>query len=519
MDRLDDNIMQSARIVLAGVLKGDGDPDDILEKTARRRDMADDVVRTVGSMVNQALSARMTGAGVQEFRLVDPEGVVGRLHGSLDKAAGRKPGFGLPAGDRSFADFPMDKLASKDSPPPVDAVFQRVFAKTARKCVDRHTQLLTAANQNEIRKRAAFEKELDKLAGQVRRMGDSELHKFAQLTVNGYQGIGKAMLKMVETKTGLPVPRLEKTANTAVFPASPVYAQVGRVVETGVQYKKAQDTADIMHKYAAEVGGFAQGADEALARYMYGEGGKLQDPDTLERELDPDIRNMLKELDARNNLATLMLYDPDLKDQPMPAVVSAYNSAVSSIPELESNPAVLKSMVLQRVNAGNVTDVPQMAQEMKLREGLWKGLESMQARRKPAGEAAGGSVLGPVAMAFGPGKVIKSIKESGPGGKGGGSGDSGGKSGKSAKDNKSGKDGVPAKDLAEFVEKRYETFAGKWHDLWRDPANPAMAITKDEYEKGVDTDYLKELSEKFITGEPIEDPFDKKVLGYFLGRV
>lgn len=69
--------------------------------------------------------------------------------------------------------------------------------------------------------------------------------------------------------------------------------------------------------------------------------------------IDPQVFNQLKELEARETLTHLMLYDTDLRQYELPKLIGAYNRAVSVVPEAFKNTAVLKSVLVQDLESGS----------------------------------------------------------------------------------------------------------------------------------------------------------------------
>jgi hypothetical protein len=509
MNSLEERLMRNARTVLRDVLDGRSSPDAALEKQARRDGMGDDMLRTVGTMVNQALSARMTPQGRHEFDLADVEKVAARMRDVVEvEKAAERPAFRLPTRSCATADFPKVAVQARAAEP-LDDRFARRFRMASNECLERHAALLKEANRREMAARVALDREVATLASQTRRMPDKALHKFAQLAVNGYQEVGKSMLRMVEALGGGGIPSLEKTANAAVFPSSPEYVQLARVVEAGIAYKRSQDVADLMHKYAEDVGDWTTRADAVAGDILYGRDRRLTDASTLEQELDPEIRNMLKEIDARNDLSRLILYDRDLREFPMPTLVAAYNSSVGAAPDLQGNPTALKALMLQRANSGNIVDVPQLAQEMKIGAESRKRLEGLQ-KRLDTGKALAKSddapsPLGPLAMAAAPGKRVTEWI-SGKDGKAKSGGDKAKDGGKDAGKDGKAKGGEPdMKGASEFVAKNRGKFMVEWEKAYLKANNAKTPFSDEDYNKALKVPFLRDVAARFMAGEKQPD--------------
>jgi len=405
-DRIEDRLLGEARDVL-NQLKTGISPTDALFKTAERDNLSDDMVRTIGGMVNQVLSVKLTKEGQLEFPLIDAESVVAKRQ-PAEKTAEVK----LPTGDFSAIDLPSSwSPQNYNVPAHLDAEYRQA-RREAKSCIEKHTMLIKEAFRQTTLAKMALDKAVEDTGRVIRRLSDKDMQKMARLTVNGYQDLGQKMLFMLSERSGRKFPVLEKTADAAVFPAAPEYIKLGVLHDAALKFIDAEHNLDQFMKYAEGIGDLAQSLDEYVLQSLdSGRKDDLTDSDNVEKQLDPDVRNALKEVKTRNQLASLMLYDPDLKQFSMPTLIAAYNAAVSNAPEIADNTSAMKTVMLQRINAGNLADISQLKQEMELgktireKTKLKSDVESNKLKNKALKAEKKTSLLSPLAIAGAPGKA------------------------------------------------------------------------------------------------------------------
>ena len=295
------------------------------------------------------------------FALADTAAIVARIYAPpLEKAAAALP----PRLDFSAVDIgplravPFEKAAKlRQETIPVHSALARLekFASFCQK-VREHTRQQTLIARHD------FNNVLKEAVEQVEALSDPAFEKVAKTVVNGYPKSGPQLMLAIADYARKPLPSLEKTASCAVFPAREPYLTIARVYAAAQKYAKARHVEAVLEKQAAAGSNLFSAFLGSMAAGMAGDAAKKPEERALD-VIDPQVFNSIKELEARETLTHLMLYDADLKRYDLPKLVGAYNRAVSIAPDSFKNPAVLKSMMVQDLESGGVKDPMTMRAE------------------------------------------------------------------------------------------------------------------------------------------------------------
>lgn len=302
----------------------------------------------------------------------------------------------VPQQDFSRIDFKgggMEK-AAEGSPQPVTLPVHS-FAARLEKYASFCGKVLETLSFNVAKRRRAFNKHLEKSARELQKLSPPQLKKVAQAVTNGYPETGPKLLKILRQKSRCHLPELEKTAHGVIFPSEEPFLSIANVYKSAGAWADACNAQAIFEKDAKEGAGmfrqFLQGEGEfghvktaagvsdvyksfagsMLAGKRLGdEAAKAKKEEPLTDVLDPEVINRLQELEARKSLMQLMLYDEDLAKYETPEIVSAYNAAVSTVPEAYKHSAVLKNLMIQNLETGGVKDPFQLKQEADIGKSL-----------------------------------------------------------------------------------------------------------------------------------------------------
>lgn len=347
-------------------------PNDAIAKVAAEQQLGPELIGRMAEAFNKSKSvAYLKQASAADrpkaFELADTATIVARIYAPVEKTAAVQP----PQADFSGADLrplyavPFEKAAqSLQETIPVHSAAARLekFSSFCTK-VREHTRQQTLIARHD------FNKVLKEAVEQAQTLSDQAFEKVAQLVINGYPQTGRQLMQAVAEYARKPLAPLQKTASCAVFPAKEPYLTIARVYAAAQKYARAKYVEQVLEKQALAGGNLFSSFVGALAAGATGEAGKKPEARALD-VIDPQVFNQLKELEAREALTHLMLYDPDLKRYELPKLVGAYNRAVSMSPESFKNPAILKSMMVQDLESGGVKDPMTMRAEATMAKDL-----------------------------------------------------------------------------------------------------------------------------------------------------
>lgn len=343
-------------------------PNDAIYKVASVQQFEPPVVARIVEAFNKSKSVFMLKHAADKtkpFELANTQDILGRIYRPVEKAAAAEPDR-LPDFDFSLLGVmpEMEKTARQAETIPVHSAAIR-FEKFAGFC----HKVLYELHNRKIQKRHAFNEALKEAAEQLRELPDPVFAKIAQNVVNAYPKTGPLLMELLAINTRKPWAPMQKTANTAIFLAKEPYLSISRLYDTARAYNVAKSTELALQKQAEEGGNsfkaFLGGLAGAGMGSKVDEGGDKGKSNPLD-QVSPATFNKLKELEARQSLMNLMIFDDDLKPYPWPKLVTAYNEAVSVVPDAYKRPTVLKNMMLQHLASGGIKDPATMRAEVAM---------------------------------------------------------------------------------------------------------------------------------------------------------
>jgi hypothetical protein len=387
--RLADAIERAITLTNAGE-----DPTVAMSKVAREEQFTPPMVRRVVGVFNKSLAVhrlRSTPSAQRkdEFPLADAETVISGMY--PDKVAFAKEA----AAERKPCRLPTQLFTKVNTTLPT-AEFEKVASvidefqaptMSIDSALNKINKLDAAATR--VRRRLAERQRysrvsmldaLDKVAAELRYMPKEAKQQVAQLVVNGYAKTGRQFLELLRGEYRQDLPEVAPTARAAVFPNEPVFHKIAEAHQQAMAYAAADRESECFEKCAVDfIDAFTNNVRSAVGATTGAVKG-----DSAKTRITPETHNALQEVDARRTFMDLALYDKDLQPYELPALIGAYNSAVQSVPEAMSQPGLLKPLMLQRINSGNVVDTFQLGQEQALQE---KSLKSKALRTQAISEA------------------------------------------------------------------------------------------------------------------------------------
>lgn len=367
-------------------------PDEAIQKVASEEKYSPPFVRKMCEAFNVS-KARAHGLSkdaevrTKEYSLANPDFICDKL-------------FSLPQKEAEAVSLPKASLRSikatdKALQKAAEAGIERVnrYARMApeamydmvQSCRGAHQLLITNFAKEAYSQQSNLRDMINKLGMAMGMMTPEKRTKFCRLVVNGYNETGPQLLKQAAAAANVNVDgMLEKTAATAMFPCEDNYVLVTDIHNTIEKCLFTLNKSAEVQKYASSIiDSLLEGASDmagSVGGLAHGKKGPAISNYGAEASLDPEFFNALKEVDTRRNFANLMLYDPELSQYNMSQLVDAYNNAVQRVPEASERLPVLKTMMLQHLNSGGISDVFQEAQAAQLSKGLRERTEAAAAR-------------------------------------------------------------------------------------------------------------------------------------------
>jgi hypothetical protein len=346
-------------------------PDDAIAKVAAEQQFGPELCARMVEAFNKSKSvAYLKHAAAADrpkaFPLADTAAVLARVYRPVEKVAAAQP----PRQDFSTLDFasagPVFEKAAADREEtiPVHSALARL-EKFSSFC----TKVGEYTRQETLRARHDFNEAVKEAAERMLPLSDGAFEKVAQLVINAHAQMGRQLMEVLAEQTRKPLAPLQKTASCAIFPAQQPYLSVARVFAAAQKFARANYVEQALAKQAALGGNLFSSFIGAMAATAAGEAGKKPEARALD-VIDPKVFNEIKELEARETLTHLMLYDPDLKRYEMPQLVGAYNRAVAVAPDAFKTPGILKSMMVQDLESGGVKDPMTMRAEATMAKEL-----------------------------------------------------------------------------------------------------------------------------------------------------
>lgn len=382
-----ENRIVSALETAIGLTNGGMDPNQALAKVAAEQQFGPEHIARMSEAFNKSKSVAFLKHAAPEERaraipLADTNTVVQLVFKPIEKVAAAQP----PRLDLSAVDMqvPAFQKAAAEAPAetiPVHSALARL-EKYSSFClkVREHTR------QETLRARHNFNEALKEAVERMQPLSDGAFEKAAQLVINAQAQLGRQLMEAIANRARKPLAPLQKTASCAIFPAREPYLSVAKVFAAAQKYARAKHVETVLEKQAIVGGNLFSSFIGAMAGTS-----ALPKPEVRALDvIDPQVFNQLKELEAREALTHLMLYDPDLKQYELPRLVGAYNRAVSVAPDAYKNPAVLKSMMVQDLESGGVKDPMTLRAEATMAKDLAQAqlLRNQRVQSMTAGEGA-----------------------------------------------------------------------------------------------------------------------------------
>ena len=263
-------------------------------------------------------------------------------------------------------------------------------------------EAVTNKLREEIRMRVqfhklAFERALEDVCEYMAPLTPRGLRKVGQYIVNGYPTTGKGLLDIIEHKSRVSFPEMNKTANCVTFPTQEPYVSINKLYTAAEKMAKAEVELEIFNdKQAASTDFGSNLAANALANFLAGAGvssDKIVDAmsarkrvKSLEEEmLDADSFNTMRGQEAKRTFILLSLYHPELKSYSHADLLKAYNASVSTVPESYNKPEVISSLMIKNLESSGLKDPFELKQEAEISKLLRKRdqeeEEEVQSRR------------------------------------------------------------------------------------------------------------------------------------------
>ena len=281
----------------------------------------------------------------------------------------------LPRKDFSALGFEpqlMDKTASERDPELRPRRLREIKA-TLMKHATFMDKAVATASQKVANSRMHLQDAITVAVQELRKLPRHQLNKVAQTVMNGYPETGGNICAIVRN-FGIPLPTLQKTSNHCLFPAEPVYGALSEIDKHARLVVDAEQMT-LRVKEAAEknkvlMGSFLGNAAAELLQPGGDAGKNLSSEAELLEMADPAVLNKIKENEARTAMMKLVLYDKDLAHYPFRSLLKAYNDSVSSNPESYQYPQLLKNLMLQQLEGGEVKDLQTLKAESEVLKNL-----------------------------------------------------------------------------------------------------------------------------------------------------
>ncbi|MHC4617946.1 MAG: hypothetical protein ACYTEQ_09355 [Planctomycetota bacterium] len=162
--------------------------------------------------------------------------------------------FALPRSDFSEVDFHAPKLEKAAAQDLGDEQYANLTPESQLNLLEKHAALCTVMKRNlhdrTVGAKHELNKSLQKVAEQFQRMPKTQLHKVAQLVVNGYPQNGARLMKLLGNQTRRRIPELTKTAQAAVFPNKEPYLSISEIFVNAEKVAHAENDEAMFGKEA-----------------------------------------------------------------------------------------------------------------------------------------------------------------------------------------------------------------------------------------------------------------------------
>lgn len=371
-----------------GLINAGTHPTDAIEKVARERQYMPEFIDRMAQGINRSLTVSFFRDNPHEktatFPLADAVEVTRRIY--ADDPAQKTAALQLPTKDFSdlgFTEDMLDKTAAAADPEMRPRRLREIKTQLYKQA-QFFDKAVETARQKVANAKAKLQSAVESSVSEVRKLSKTALNKVAQTVVNGYPESGDDICGILNAFSGIEMPKLQKTSNHCIFPAESVYGSIGeidywarRVVDAEGMVLRVKEAAE---KNKVMFNSFLGNA----AADLLGAGGSdaskdLSSESAIMEMADPAILNKVRENEARTAMMKLVLYDKDLQHYPFQNLLKAYNSSVNSNPESYQYPMLLKNLMLQQLEGGEVKDLQTLKTESEVLKNLVGARKEQQA--------------------------------------------------------------------------------------------------------------------------------------------
>jgi hypothetical protein len=384
MSRTEEQDILSSLNKVVGSVRTGADAGDAIAKVAGEKGYGIQKIARMCEAYNKSksiylLSKRAQTDRAEDFPLVDTDQVVRKLFAPVEKTAGlgRIP-------DLSMADFEarrpaLEKAAAENiREEKIDTGIPRYSGSVLREVDTRYQHWkLAADNAGKASREARLRIDLALLDIKRSLLPETEtgLRKIAGLVYSKYGDKGGQLMKLACALMGRECPRLEKTAQTAVFRKLEPYLSIGRAMDAFREYHAAEQCKESLQKEALNF------ATSMLSNIAAGttQRAVMPDPDMpdlvsimaynapikTKEVLDPRFSNKLEALDTTDLFYDIYSEDEFLKNQPIDLVMKSFNKITQMLPDLPNRKnakALITSLVKRTVASGGDIDPAEAAQ-------------------------------------------------------------------------------------------------------------------------------------------------------------
>jgi hypothetical protein len=358
---------------------------DAIQKVAEEEQYNPNFVDRMVQGFNKAKSVHMMKEAspqtrADSFSLADAHQIISNIFQPVEKVASQDvqlPGdLSKTIGQPPNPPTPMEKVASEDAPlyekdgldkMAVDALTPATFMRKYETHVDFMNKMVKIA-QDEVAGHKQKMFGCFKEAGEtIQRMQPSEIQKVARLVINSYgEYMGNKMMKVLQRESGITIPEMNKTANSAVFPAHQPFGYIQDAFQHAHNMVDAECWVRHLEKEAGLATSFLANAAAELVTDPItdaNKSGKDRDPDD---SLNADHYNRSKGLEAKRALYS-MVNSEEFAPYEHSEIVKAWNQLAQEHPKmLMTNPAGARTLMLQNLEGGGQRDLHEIAQAQQV---------------------------------------------------------------------------------------------------------------------------------------------------------
>jgi len=375
----EDDLVKSMEVAISHINSGTH-PTDAIEKVAREKQYLPEFIDRMAQGINRSLTVAFYRDNPHQktasFPLADAAEIVRRIY-TEEGVHQKKAQLVLPKADFSELGF-CDDLINKEAAakdPQLRPRKLREIREQLHKQASFFDKAYSTARQHVANAQSELLQSIESVSVELRKLHKGQLNKVAQTVVNGYPDIGSNIIEILNHYSSVTLPHLEKTSNHCLFPAEPVFGAIGEVQANARRVVNAEQVV-MRVKEAADKNKVLMGSflGNAAADVLGGSGGETPPSISAESAIlemaDPAVLNQVKENEARTAMMKLVLYDKDLQHYPYKDLLKAYNTSVGSNPESYQYPNLLKNLMLQQLEGGDVKDLQTLKTESEVLKNL-----------------------------------------------------------------------------------------------------------------------------------------------------